>query len=64
MWLTRVRLCRNGLTHNRRGDSRWRRCWFVRSGWRFNQPEGEVLMKLSDTLPLLQPGAGHILFIC
>jgi len=27
-----------------------------RAGWRFNQPEGEVLMKLSDTLPLLQPG--------
>jgi len=26
------------------------------AGWRFNEPEGEVLVKLGDTLPLLQPG--------
>ncbi len=26
-----------------------------RAGWRFNQPEGEVLVKMGDTLPLMQP---------
>jgi hypothetical protein len=26
-----------------------------RAGWRFNQPEGEVLVKMGDTLNLLQP---------
>src|SRR3989339_34639 len=26
-----------------------------RAGWRFNQPEGEVLIKMGNTLPLLQP---------
>ena len=26
-----------------------------RAGWRFNQPEGEVLVKMGDTLTLLQP---------
>lgn len=26
-----------------------------KAGWRFNQPEGEVLVKLGNTLPLLQP---------
>jgi len=25
------------------------------AGWRFNQPEGEVLVQLGDSLPLLQP---------
>ncbi|TAL68260.1 MAG: hypothetical protein EPN82_11245 [Bacteroidetes bacterium] len=26
-----------------------------RAGWRFNQPEGEVLIKMGNALPLLQP---------
>lgn len=26
-----------------------------RAGWRFNQPEGEVLIKMGNTLPLMQP---------
>ncbi|MBN1446720.1 MAG: T9SS type A sorting domain-containing protein [Bacteroidetes bacterium] len=26
-----------------------------RAGWRFNQPEGEVLVKMGSTLPLMQP---------
>jgi len=26
-----------------------------KAGWRFNQPEGEVLVKMGNTLPLLQP---------
>ncbi len=26
-----------------------------KAGWRFNQPEGEVLVKIGNTLPLLQP---------
>jgi len=26
------------------------------AGWRFNEPESEVLVKLGNTLPLIQPG--------
>ncbi|MCX6153840.1 MAG: hypothetical protein NT007_06760 [Candidatus Kapabacteria bacterium] len=35
-----------------------------RTGWRFNQPEGEVLCKLGDTLNLMQPSRrGYFIFV-
>ncbi|MDQ1265908.1 MAG: hypothetical protein QG635_1060, partial [Bacteroidota bacterium] len=35
-----------------------------RAGWRFNQPEGEVLIKMGDTLPLIQPSRrGYFIFL-
>jgi len=35
-----------------------------RVGWRFNQPEGEVLAKMGNTLHLLQPSRrGYFVFL-
>ncbi len=35
-----------------------------RAGWRFNQPEGEVLIKMGNTLPLMQPSRrGYFIYL-
>jgi hypothetical protein len=35
-----------------------------RAGWRFNQPEGEVLLKMGNKLPLMQPTRrGYFVFL-